>query len=108
MEGRPRRIVHYLTGQGENPYDEWFCKLRDSSLKGRILSRLLRVESGNFGDFKALGGGVYEMRIDAGPGYRIYFGLDGVEFVVIFGGVRNATQDADIRTAKGRWADYHA
>ncbi len=82
--------------------------MRDARAKGRILARLLRLENGNFGDHKAVGEGVFELRIDCGPGYRVYFGLDGSEIVVLLGGGDKGSQEADIRAAKERWADYNA
>jgi len=64
------------------------------------------MELGNFGDVKSVGEGVFERRIDWEPGYRIYFGRDGFELVVLVGGGTKSRQDADIARAKRLWAEY--
>jgi putative addiction module killer protein len=64
------------------------------------------VEQGNFSSMKSVGGGVLEFRIDFGPGYRIYFGRDGGEIVVLLAGGTKKRQRQDISTAQARWADY--
>ena len=69
--------------------------------------RLNRVMEGNLGDWRPVGGGVNELRLDVGPGYRIYFGEDGNE-VILLGGGTKSTQDRDIETAKQRWSEYNA
>lgn len=69
---------------------------------------MLRLRLGNFGDAKSVGGGVYELRVDLGPGYRIYYGLEGIRVVVLLVGGDKATQTKDIESAKAYWADYTA
>ena len=71
-----------------------------------IQARLNRVRLGNFGDARALGGGVEELRIDYGPGYRIYFGRDGQTVVVLLCAGDKQSQRHDIETAKAYWRDY--
>lgn len=81
-------------------YEQWFRKLRDRQAQARINARILRVQqSGHFGDVKAAREGVSEMRIDYGPGYRIYFMQRGPVVVVLLAGGDKSTQDADIKTA---------
>ena len=70
------------------------------------MARLERIEAGNFGDVKALRDGVSEMRIDWGPGYRVYFGRDGQAVVVLLCGGDKRRQDADIRKAVDLWQEY--
>jgi putative addiction module killer protein len=72
MEANPRELIIYETEQGEALFSDWLDSLRDRSARARIRKRLDRVELGNFGDYKAVGEGVYELRIDYGPGYRVY------------------------------------
>lgn len=72
----------------------------------RILARLERLEAGNFGDAKFLGPGVSELRIDWGPGYRVYFGRDGRTVIVLLCGGDKRKQDADIRKAVELWQEY--
>lgn len=73
-EVQPKEIQRYVTRDGEVPFDNWFDSLRDSKISTIINKRLNRVMLGNLGDCKSLGEGVFELRIDYGPGFRIYFG----------------------------------
>ena len=68
----------------------------------------MRLEQGNVSEVKAGGGGVFERRIDWGPGYRLYFGCDGSRLIVLSCGGTKKRQQRDIDTAQARWADYHA
>jgi putative addiction module killer protein len=78
--------------------------LVNQGIYGVVLTRLDRVEDGNFGDCAPVGSGVHELRIDFGPGYRVYFGEDG-EFVILLGGGKKRTRGRDIETAKERWKE---
>lgn len=80
-------------------FDFWLSNLRDINGKGRILTRLKRVELGNLGDYKALGSGLYEMRIDSGPGYRLYFMKEKNTIIVLLSGGSKSTQEKDIKKA---------
>lgn len=77
-------------------FDAWIEGLRDRRAKARILSRVSRLEAGNPGDVKAVGEGISEMRIDYGPGYRVYFTQTGKEIVLLLCGGDKSTQQADI------------
>ncbi|NTW86266.1 MAG: type II toxin-antitoxin system RelE/ParE family toxin [Holophagaceae bacterium] len=77
----------------------WFAALADARAKAQIKARIRRVEQGNLGDCGPVGAGVSEMRIHFGPGYRIYFIQQGLEFVVLLGGGDKSTQDKDIKAA---------
>ena len=81
-------------------YSEWFTGLRDRRAKTRIDIRIRRLSLGNPGDVKPVGEGVSELRIDYGPGYRVYFAQRGSDFVVLLAGGGKASQDRDIREAK--------
>jgi putative addiction module killer protein len=96
----------FLSNEGVCPFEDWFDDLSDSIAQQRILARIARVRTGNFGDWKTVGGGVFEMRIDHGPGYRIYFGRDGATIVVLLIGGDKRTQARDIQKAKGFWNEY--
>lgn len=81
-------------------YASWFGKLRDKAAKVRIDIRIRRLSLGNPGDVKPVGEGVSELRVNFGPGYRIYFVQRGEEFVVLLAGGDKSTQEQDISTAK--------
>lgn len=81
-------------------FDKWFERLRDRKAAARVQARIDRAESGNLGDCKPVGEGVSEMRIDYGPGYRLYFLLRGPEVVILLVGGGKATQAKDIELAK--------
>lgn len=99
-------IARYVREDGVEPYTEWFRRLRDAVAKANIGSRLRRVEEGNFGDCKPVGEGVSELRVNFGPGYRIYFGLRGTVMVVLLCGGDKSSQSRDIVTAKAYWAEW--
>ncbi len=80
-------------------YARWFSKLRDRRARARILVRIRRLSLGNPGDVQAIGEGVSELRIDYGPGYRVYFVARGKDLVILLAGGDKRTQDRDIRTA---------
>lgn len=95
----------YTTSTGKAPYEEWFSSL-DRQTRLRITSRLGRIQAGNFGDAKAVGEGVSELRLDFGPGYRVYFGRKGTTLVVLLGGGDKSTQARDIAKAQEHWRNY--
>jgi putative addiction module killer protein len=76
--------------------------------RNRVNARIRRIEEfGNYGDCEPVGDGVYELKIDVGPGYRVYFGIDGSDIVLLLGGDKS-TQDSDILKAKEYWSEYNA
>lgn len=102
---RPFRVREYLTNRGASPFREWLDEL-DVIVRARIQARVFRFESGNLGDYKSVGEGVLESRMDFGPGYRIYFGIDEGDLVVLLIGGTKRTQRRDILQAREYWADY--
>ncbi|EQD73025.1 Addiction module killer protein, partial [mine drainage metagenome] len=70
-------VRQYQTADGRSPFAEWLAALQDRRALQAILARIVRVQAGNRGDWKALGAGLFELRIDTGPGYRVYCGQDG-------------------------------
>ena len=99
-------VLHYLTAAGSCPFREWMASIKDKAVRATVAARINRVRSGTMGDWKAVGEGVFELRIDRGPGYRVYFGRDGKTVVILLTGGEKRTQDSDIRKAKGYWRDY--
>ncbi len=106
MEVQPREIRRYTTAEGKVPFTDWLESLRDRNVRVRIKSRLDRVEQGNLGDFKSVGEGVFELRINYGPGYRVYFGQVGLTIVVILIAGDKSTQEQNIQQAIEYWKDY--
>ena len=81
-------------------FADWFAMLRDARAKSRIAARIVRIQAGNFGDCKSIGGGVSELRVDVGPGYRVYFTRRGDELIILLCGGDKGSQRRDILTAK--------
>jgi putative addiction module killer protein len=106
MEVTPREIRLYITSDGRIPFKEWFDSLRDRKARVRIKLRLDRVEQGNLGDCRSVGAGIFELRIDYGPGYRVYFGQIGSTIVLILYGGDKSTQEQDISKARDYWREY--
>ncbi len=101
---RTRRI--YVTSNGKAPYEKWLEGLRDIVGRSRIRARINRAALGNLGDHRAVGRGVIELRVDHGPGYRVYVGLQGHEFIILLHGGDKSTQERDIQKAQDYWNDY--
>jgi len=99
-------IFHYLTVDGRDPFQEWLESLRDRQAKARVAVRLNRMAAGNLGDHKPVGGGVWELRIDVGPGYRVYYSLAGQQLVLLLTGGDKSSQRADIEKAMAYWGDH--
>lgn len=100
-------IRKYQDPRGRAPYDHWFNKLRDKRAKSRIQIRVDRLAIGLEGDSKSVGGGVRELRIPQGKGYRVYYARDGETLVLLLCGGDKSTQSQDIGKAKQYWRDYH-
>jgi putative addiction module killer protein len=99
------RCEEYLDEDGVSPYAEWFNTL-PAQAAAKIAIQKLRLEQGNMSSVEGVGEGVLEKKIDWGPGYRIYFGKDGEELILLLGGGTKKRQQRDIETAQERWKDY--
>ena len=106
MEVQPREIRRYIRSDGRIPFLEWYYALRDGKAQVKVDARLERVSLGNFGDYKSVGDGVCELRINYGPGYRIYFKQIGATIVLLLCSGDKSTQEQDIEKAKEYWRDY--
>jgi putative addiction module killer protein len=107
VEPQPHNVKVYFTADGKAPFEQWISGLRDGKGRGIIRNRIDRVETGNFGGCEPVGEGVFELKIDFGPGYQVYFGMDGADVILLWGGDKS-TQQADIQKAKEHWGHYHA
>ena len=105
MEAKERVVFSYQTSSGFRPYRGWRDGFTDEDVCIALDVRITRFSTGNFGDSKYLGEGVFESRIDLGPGYRIYYGTDGDKVILLCGGDKS-TQNSDFARAKSYWADY--
>ena len=94
-----------ISSRGCGPYIKWFDRLNVAAAV-KVTTAIHRMEQGNFSNVKGVGAGVYEDRIDFGPGYRIYFGKDGDRLVILLAGGTKKRQHADIAAAKGHWRNY--
>lgn len=99
-------IDHYLTPDGQDPVQEWMDDLRDLRARVAILRRIERMRLGNFGDHKFCRDGVWELRIDVGPGYRVYYAQAGAVLVLLLLGGDKRSQSADIERAATYWQDW--
>jgi putative addiction module killer protein len=97
-------LVEYLEDE-KSYFAEWFSGL-DAAPAARIDRYVRRMEFGNFGDSKSVGKGVRELRIDFGPGYRVYYGIDEGRIILLLGGGTKRGQSRDIRNAINRWKTY--
>jgi putative addiction module killer protein len=105
-EAQPQAIEMYVTPTGRVPFEEWVRELRDARARASIRARLARVRLGNFGDAHTVGGGIWELRSDYGPGYRVYYAQSGAATLLLLCGGDKTTQAADIRQAQTYWTEY--
>ena len=100
------RILEYLDLRIRSPFAAWFEGL-NAVASAKVAAGLYQIAAGNWSNVKGVGGGVFERKIDAGPGYRIYFGKDGAQLVILLGGSTKQRQQQAIEMAIERWADYN-
>ncbi len=95
----------YIDARGRSPYAKWFNGL-NARAAAKVAAALIRMEQGNLSNAKGVGAGVFEYRIDFGPGYRVYFGKDGDTLVILLGGGTKKRQQKDIEAAQDLWRAY--
>jgi putative addiction module killer protein len=105
--GMKYTILEYINDTDENLFREWFFSL-DARAAAKVTTAVARLQNGNISNVKSVGGGVYEYKIDFGPGYRIYFAYDGKNIIVLLAGGSKKRQSKDIEKARSRWIDYKA
>lgn len=99
-------ILRYVKEDGSEPYSDWLSALRDVQAKIAIRRRIDRFAAGNPGNTRSLRDGVSELKVDMGPGYRVYYALHGQTVVLLLCGGSKGTQDADITKAVSYWDDW--
>lgn len=102
----PREIQVYRSANGRQPFTEWLESIRDKGTQDRVQARVNRLKFGNFGDFESVGDGVFELRLNFGAGYRVYFGQIGSPVVLLLCGGDKSSQTRDIQRAKNYWLQY--
>ncbi len=102
---REIRIVVYIDATGRSTFNRWF-EVLNSEAAAKVTTALYRMGQGNFSNVEGVGSGVFEYRIDSGPGYRIYFGKDGEALVVLLGGSSKKRQQQAIDAARRSWKEY--
>jgi putative addiction module killer protein len=105
MELHPRTVLNYILPNGKRPLKEWLNELHQNT-QIRIRKRLIRLGAGDLGGTKHIEDGMFELRLDFGPGYRIYFGMDGKEIILLLLGGDKSTQRNDIKKASEYWNEY--
>ena len=98
-------VREYLDERAESPFAHWLDSL-DAIAAAKVATALYRLEQGNFSRVEGVGGGIYECKINFGPGYRVYFGKDGEALIILLGGGSKKRQKADIAAALSHWQDY--
>ncbi|MBB5061197.1 putative addiction module killer protein [Granulicella aggregans] len=98
-------VREYVTAAGIAPFIKWRDQL-DAQTKSRITVAVFRLSIGNFSAAKSVGAAVHELRLDFGPGYRVYFGKDREELIILLGGGTKKRQQLDIEAAKSLWIEY--
>ncbi len=106
MDATPLKVLIYESAGGEAPYSQWLDNLRDYQAVAKIEVRIRRIRLGNLGYCEPVGNGVCELKIDFGPGYRVYFGRIGSTVVVLLCGGDKKSQRRDIVKAKELWLDF--
>lgn len=107
IRNRNKVKVYVDEKTGKEPFTEWLDSLKDGMTRSKILKRIERLYLGNYGDYKILGDGVYELRLFFGSGYRVYFGKSARTLIILLCGGNKSTQKRDIKKAKEYWRKYN-
>jgi putative addiction module killer protein len=103
---KQRVAIRYQRINGDIPFDSWLKRLKDNGTKAKIVARVERAERGLFDDYKGLDAEIKELRIDFGPGYRVYFAIHKDEIILLLIGGDKSSQTSDIQKAKDYWNEY--
>jgi putative addiction module killer protein len=99
------QLLEFVNSAGVSPFARWRERL-DAATRARVTLAVYRLEAGNFSVARGAGAGIFELRLDFGPGYRVYFGKDGGQLVILLGGGTKKRQQADIDAAQALWQEY--
>jgi putative addiction module killer protein len=108
MENIDRELRYYTTRAGRIPFLDWLQDVDEKVVRAKVDARLALLEAGNLGKCRSVGEGIFELKIDFGPGYRVYFGQDGVRLVILLMAGDKSTQSMDILVSRRYWVDYKA
>jgi putative addiction module killer protein len=100
-----KTLLNYIAPNGKEPFEEWLKKIKDKVIRARIRRRLDKLSLGHYGDVKAIEGGIFELRLSFGAGYRIYFAEVEKIIIVLLCGGDKSTQVRDIKRAKEYWQE---
>lgn len=106
METFPYTVDYYVAETGRKPFKEWLDGLKDIAARQKVRIRLDRVRLGNLGKNRSVGEGVYELKIDYGPGYRVYYAVEKITIVLLLMGGDKSSQHKDIVLARKYRLDY--
>jgi len=106
MDVTPKETFSYQSLLGRCPFEKWLEALKDRAGRAKIRARITRARAGNLGKCASVGEGVFELKVDFGPGYRVYFGEVGDAIIVLLCGGDKSSQVKDIKVAHEYWADY--
>ncbi len=106
MEVTEREVEIYVGPDDACPFKDWLDSLQDKRARASVRARINRLRLGNPGDFKSVGSGVFELRINYGPGTRVYYGQVGTKLVILLNGGDKSSQSADIKKAIEFWVEY--
>ena len=107
-EAKPKEVKLYEDANGNQPFADWIEGLRDVIGRKRILARIKRLGQGNYGDCESVGEGVSELRLFFGPGYRVYFGEQNSNIIILLIGGDKSSQGKDFEVAKAYWKEYRS
>ena len=103
--GKLLEIREYIDRKGFSPFAKWFNRL-NAPAAAKIVTAIVRMQQGTLSNTKGVGEGVFEYRVDFGPGYRVYFGKDGDALIILLGGGTKKLQQKDIQDARAIWKEY--
>ena len=106
MKVKERLVEYFVASNGKVPVKEWLSSIKDPLTQAILYKRIRQAADGNFGDSKTVGSGVFEMRINYGSGYRIYYGIHKDEVILLLVGGSKRTQSSDIEKAKIFWMKF--